>query len=86
MLIDLFLAAACVVLMVPLVTGYSAYSHGRRFWVWFALGLFLPVISLGVLIVLLAIRQLDPGAQLVDDAKRILAEAEEKERRQPQDL
>lgn len=88
MLIDLFLAAASVVLMVPLVTGYSAYSHGRRFWLWFTLGLFLPVVSLAVLMVLLAVRRLDKGERLVDDAKRILSEAEEQERRRrlPQDI
>ena len=76
MIIDLLLAAAAVVLLVPLLTGYAAYSHGRRFWVWFALGLALPVVSLAGLTVLLAIRRLDPGVRLLDEARRILAEDE----------
>ena len=78
MLIDLLLAAAAAVLMVPLLTGYAAYSYGRRFWLWFALGLVLPVVSLAVLTVLLALRRLDPGERLLDDARRILAEEEAK--------
>ena len=76
MIIDLLLAAAAVVLLVPLLTGYAAYSHGRRFWLWFVLGLVLPVISLAVLTLLLALRYLDPGARLLDEARSILADDE----------
>lgn len=76
MIVDLLFAVAAVVLFVPLLTGYAAYAHGRRFWLWFTLGLTLPVVSLAVLTVLLAIRRLDPGARLLDEARRILAEAE----------
>ncbi len=76
MIVDMFLAAAAVVLFVPLLTGYAAYTHGRRFWLWFGLGLVLPVISLAFLTVLLAIRRLDPGERLLDEARRILADDE----------
>ncbi len=76
MIVDLLLAALAVVLLVPLLTGYAAYMHGRRFWLWFALGLALPVLSLGVLTVLLAIRDLQPGERLLDEARRILADDE----------
>jgi hypothetical protein len=81
MMIDLLLAAAAVVLLVPLLTGYAAYSHGRGFWLWFTLGLVLPIVSLALLTVLIAVRQFDPGQRLVDDARRILAEDEEREAR-----
>lgn len=84
MLIDLFAAFLAVVLLVPFLTGYAGYTHGRSFWLWFTLGLVLPVVSLGVLTILLAIRRLDKGARLVDEARQILADAEEKERRQPE--
>lgn len=83
MMIDLFLAVAVVALMVPLLTGYAAYSYGRSFWLWFTLGLILPVVSLGVLTVFLAVRRLNPGNVLVDEAKRILAEAEQNALRIP---
>ena len=76
MIIDLLLAAVAVLLLVPLLTGYAAYAHGRGFWRWFGLGLVLPVVSLGVLTVLLALRRLNPGLRLLDDARRILADAE----------
>ncbi len=76
MMIDLFAAGLVVVFMVPLLTGYAAYSYGRSFWTWFGLGLVLPVVSLSVLILLLAIRRLNPGNALVDEARRILADAE----------
>ncbi|HYE78880.1 MAG TPA: hypothetical protein VEI97_12920 [bacterium] len=78
MIIDLLLAVAAVVLMVPMLTGYAAYSHGRRFWLWFGLGLVLPVVSLAVLTILLAVRQLDRGQRLVDEAREILRAAEER--------
>ncbi|MBC7448444.1 MAG: hypothetical protein H7330_10330 [Hymenobacteraceae bacterium] len=76
MIIDLLFAAAAVVLLVPLLTGYAAYTHGRRFWLWFTLGLVLPIVSLALLTVLLAIRRLDPGTRLLDEARQILADAE----------
>ena len=74
MIIDLLLAIAAAVLLVPLLTGYAAYTHGRRFWLWFALGVVLPVVSLAGLTLLLALRRLDPGERLLDDARRILAD------------
>ena len=81
MIIDMLFAAAAVILFIPLLTGYAAYTHGRRFWLWFALGTVLPFVSLAFLTLLLAIRRLDPGARLVDDARRILAEDEAREAR-----
>ncbi len=76
MIIDLLLAAAAVLLLVPLLTGYAAYTHGRRFWLWFGLGLMLPIVSLAFLTALLAVRSFDPGERLLEEARRILAEDE----------
>ena len=76
MIVDLIFAAAAVVVLVPLLTGYAAYAHGRGFWLWFSLGLGLPVVSLAFLTVLLAVRRFSPGERLLDDARRILAEDE----------
>ena len=39
----LFLIPAAV---LALITGYIAYSHGQRFWPWYALGVLLPFVSI----------------------------------------
>ena len=41
----LFLIPAAVLALIP---GYIAYSHGQRFWPWYALGVALPFVSVFV--------------------------------------
>lgn len=77
--VDLLFAMLFSVVIFPLTTGYCAYNHGRSFWLWFALGCFLPVASFFVLCALVYREQADPGQRLVDEAKAILAAAAEKE-------
>ncbi|MCC2546356.1 hypothetical protein LJY25_07860 [Hymenobacter sp. BT175] len=75
--IEAVLGLICAMAILPLVTGYCAYSHGRSFWLWFALGCVLPIGSFFVLFALLYREQLlNPGQYLVDEAREILAEAE----------
>ncbi|GAB2940276.1 hypothetical protein GCM10027048_00690 [Hymenobacter coalescens] len=69
-------AAFCAVLWLPLVTGYCAYSYDRSFWLWFGLGLALPGVSFVALLLLLWREQRNPGNRLLQEARRILAEAE----------
>ena len=38
--------------VVPLVTGYLAFSYGRAFWSWVLLGSLLPVLAIVVLLIL----------------------------------
>ena len=45
MLIDIALLMLAFLLAIPAVTGYFAYSHGRSFWWWFAMGCCLPVVA-----------------------------------------
>ncbi|MBT2558298.1 hypothetical protein J7E24_10925 [Hymenobacter sp. ISL-91] len=80
MFIDLVIAGLFAMSLVPLITGYCAYSYGRSFWLWFALGLLLPIVSYFVLFALILRQQLDHGQRLLNEAKAVLAEAEELER------
>jgi hypothetical protein len=43
--VDFFLIVALFFLTIPLVSGYYAYTRGRSFWTWFALGTFFPIIA-----------------------------------------
>lgn len=45
MLIDVALLMLAFLLAIPAITGYFAYSHGRSFWLWFAIGCCLPVVA-----------------------------------------
>lgn len=45
MLVDIALLMLAFFLAIPAVTGYFAYSHGRSFWLWFAIGCCLPVVA-----------------------------------------
>ncbi|KAA9327493.1 hypothetical protein F0P96_16045 [Hymenobacter busanensis] len=76
MMVDLFFGFVCALMWLPLVTGYCAYSYGRSFWLWFGLGCGLPIVSFFVLLGLICREQFSPGHKLVEEAKRILAEAE----------
>ncbi|MBG8553898.1 hypothetical protein [Hymenobacter guriensis] len=79
MYVDLRFSILLAVVLLPLLTGYCAYTHGRSFRLWFALGCLLPVGSFFVLVALLYRQLADPGEQLLLEAKAILATAEEEE-------
>lgn len=76
MLVDLLLGGICALMWLPLVTGYCAQSYGRSFWLWFALGCCFPIVSFFVLFGLIYRDERNPGNQLLEEARRILAEAE----------
>ncbi|MBC6989641.1 MULTISPECIES: hypothetical protein [Hymenobacter] len=76
MFVDLLFGFVCALSFLPLTTGYCAYSYGRSFWLWFALGCVLPIFSFFILFALICRKQLNPGEQLLEEAKRILAAAE----------
>ena len=76
--IDMLLVMAVAISFIPIMTGYCAYSHGRSYWLWFALGWLLPIVSFLLLLALVARDQLDPGRRLLSEAKIILRDAEEK--------
>ncbi|TGE28346.1 hypothetical protein [Hymenobacter metallicola] len=80
MFIDIILAFLCALSFLPLTTGYCAYSYGRSFWLWFALGCVLPIVSFFLLFALLYRKEMDRGEQLLAEAKAILA-ADEAEAR-----
>ncbi|GAB2468577.1 hypothetical protein GCM10011375_30030 [Hymenobacter qilianensis] len=78
MFVDLLLGFLCAMSFLPLTTGYCAHSYGRSFWLWFALGWVLPIVSFFLLFALICRKQLNPGECLLDEAKAILADAEQK--------
>ena len=45
MFLDFALVLLLFYLTIPATAGYFAYSHGQRFWLWFGLGFFLPIIT-----------------------------------------
>ncbi|WP_223650761.1 hypothetical protein [Hymenobacter psoromatis] len=77
-LLDIILMMAAGISFIPIVTGYCAASRGRSFWVWFALGWLLPIVSFLLLFALIARDELDPGRQLLREARQILKESEKK--------
>ncbi|GAB3638560.1 hypothetical protein GCM10027422_41500 [Hymenobacter arcticus] len=77
--IDMLLVMVVALSFIPIMTGYCAASRGRSFWLWFALGWLLPIVSFLLLFALIARDELDPGRQLLRDAQQILKEAEKKE-------
>ncbi|MCS7019240.1 MAG: hypothetical protein RMJ87_12925 [Cytophagales bacterium] len=52
MLLDLAFMGVLFLLSIPLTCGYFAYTRGRSFWLWFALGLLLPGIAHLILVCL----------------------------------
>lgn len=52
MFIDFLLVGFVFMLIIPTVSGYYAYMHGRSFWLWFFIGCCLPVISYFILLLL----------------------------------
>ena len=77
-LVDIILMMAAGISFIPIVTGYCAASRGRSFWLWFALGWVLPIVSFLLLFALIARDELDPGRQLLREARQILKESEER--------
>lgn len=53
MLIDVAILVLAFFLSIPTVLGYFASAYGKSFWRWFAIGIFLPVISYFMLLALL---------------------------------
>ncbi|MFW5761274.1 MAG: hypothetical protein ACOCXH_09865 [Cyclobacteriaceae bacterium] len=53
MLIDVAILILAFFLSIPTVLGYFASAYGKNFWHWFAIGLFLPVISYFILLTIL---------------------------------
>jgi phosphotransferase system glucose/maltose/N-acetylglucosamine-specific IIC component len=76
--VDMLLVMVVALSFIPIMTGYCAASRGRSFWLWFALGWVLPIISFLLLFALIARDELDPGRQLVREARQILKVAEGK--------
>jgi hypothetical protein len=76
MLVDLILGGIFAMMWLPLVTGYCAYSYKRSFWLWFTLGCVFPIVSFFVLFVLIYRVERNPGNRLLEEARRILEEAE----------
>ncbi len=52
MLIDLALSLIAALLVIPLISGYYAVTHGRSFWLWFFIGCILPIFSYFLLLIL----------------------------------
>ncbi|MDO7884155.1 hypothetical protein [Hymenobacter cheonanensis] len=76
--VDMLLVMVVALSFIPIMTGYCAASRGRSFWLWFALGWLLPIVSFLLLFALIARDELDPGRQLVREARNLLKEAEQK--------
>ena len=74
--VDMLFVVAVAISFIPILTGYCAHSRGRSFWLWFALGWLLPIVSFLLLFALIARDELDPGRQLLREARQILKEAE----------
>lgn len=45
MFIDIALLGLVFFLSIPTITAYFAYSYGRSFWRWFAIGCMLPILA-----------------------------------------
>ena len=78
--VDMLFVVALAISFIPILTGYCAQSRGRSFWLWFALGWLLPLVSFFLLFALIAREELNPGRRLLGEARQILREAEEKNR------
>lgn len=74
--VDMLFVMVVALSFIPIMTGYCAATRGRSFWLWFALGWLLPIVSFLLLFALIARDELDPGRQLLREAKQILKEAE----------
>jgi len=53
MLIDVAILLLAFFLSIPTVLGYFATAYGKSFWRWFLIGLFFPIISYFVLLIIL---------------------------------
>ena len=75
-LLDMLLVLVVALSFIPLLTGYCAATRDRSFWLWFALGCVLPIVSFFLLTALIARDELDPGRRLLGEARQILRDAE----------
>jgi phosphotransferase system glucose/maltose/N-acetylglucosamine-specific IIC component len=75
--LDMLLALVVALSFIPILTGYCASTRDRSFWLWFALGCVLPIVSFFLLIALIARDELDPGRRLLNEARQILRDAAE---------
>ena len=76
--VDMIFVMVVAISFIPILTGYCAQSRGRSFWLWFALGWLLPLVSFFLLFALIAHDELNPGRRLLGEARQILREAEKK--------
>ena len=76
--VDMIFMVVVSISFIPILTGYCAHSRGRSFWLWFALGWLLPLVSFFLLFALIARDELNPARRLLGEAKAILREAEER--------
>ena len=76
--VDMLFVVAVAISFIPILTGYCAHSRGRSFWLWFALGWLLPMVSFFLLFALIARNELNPGRRLLGEAREILRESEKK--------
>lgn len=53
MIVDLLFVVFAFMMVIPLVTGYFAYSYGHSFWLWFVIGCFLPVVANILLLIMI---------------------------------
>ena len=58
MFLDFALIILLFYLTIPASAGYFAYSHGQRFWLWFGLGFFLPILTHLLLYGFITIREI----------------------------
>ena len=53
MIVDAVLVGLIFYFTFPLLTGYCALQYGRSFWLWFAIGCVLPIVSFLLIFVLI---------------------------------
>lgn len=85
MLIDVAILILAFFLSVPTVLGYFASAYGKSFWRWFAVGLFLPVVSYFILLTILYIdeRKVRKELQMTLEEDRMMSLLIEESIRKP---
>lgn len=79
--VDMMFVVAVAISFIPILTGYCAHSRGRSFWLWFVLGWVVPIGSFFLLFALIARDELIPSRRLLGEARQILRDAEEQEKK-----
>jgi hypothetical protein len=85
MLIDVAILLLAFFLSIPTVLGYFASAYGKSFWRWFAIGLFLPVVSYFVLLTILYLdeRRVKKELQMTLEEDRMMTLLIERSIRKP---